>query len=209
MDNHISTSQFAELEPVAISALQHYVYCPRQCALIHVEQTFDDNLYTLRGHRMHERADTVETEWLDGVRIERALPLYSERLGLTGRADVVEFHHGLPYPVEYKSGVRQPKNADDIQLCAQAMCLEEMFSVSVPEGSLFYDQSKRRRIVTFTSQLREQVIEVAQAVRSLLTEATLPLPVADQRCDKCSLIEACMPFAVSQFDMLVEDVFKP
>jgi CRISPR-associated exonuclease Cas4 len=208
MPDHIDTAHSSDLEPIAISALQHYVYCPRQCALIHVEQTFDENIYTLRGQRVHERVDTIETEWLEGVKIERALPLYSERLGLTGRADVVEFHRDIPYPVEYKSGTRQAKEADDVQLCAQAICLEEMFAVNIAEGSLFYDQSKRRRIVTFTNQLRSLVAEVTHAVRSLLTDHTLPLPVADKRCEKCSLLEACMPYAVSQFHGLAEDVFK-
>ncbi len=118
---------------VLISALQHYAYCPRQCALIHIEQTFEENLYTLRGHRVHEKVNTPEYELIEGVRVDRALPLWSHQLGLTGIADVVEFlNDSTPYPVEYKSGSRKPRDADDIQLCAQALCLEEMFQRPVP-----------------------------------------------------------------------------
>lgn len=187
-------------EPIFISALQHYLYCPRQCALIHVEQTYDENLYTLRGSRVHERVDTPEHEFIAGVRVERALPLYSERLGLTGKADVVEFlQDGTPYPVEYKSGMRKLKEADDVQLCAQALCLEEMLGVSVPEGSLYYNRTRRRRSVTFHGELRERTMATVEAVRQLFGQATLPPPVADERCPKCSLIDACMPFALKNY----------
>ena len=187
------------LDLVPLSALQHYIYCPRQCALIHLEQTFDENLYTLRGHRAHERADEPTSELIDGVRIERALPLYSRQHGLTGKADVVEFCDGAPYPVEYKVGSRRAKDADDVQLCAQALCLEEMFEVEIPEGSLFYDRSKRRRVVSFDDSLRELTVQTADAIRDLYAAYKLPKPVADARCDKCSLIDACMPFEVKNY----------
>ncbi len=124
---------------ILISALQHYVYCPRQCALIHIEQTFEENLFTLRGQRLHERVNVPEYELIEGVRVERALPLWCHRLELTGVADVVEFTaDGTPYPVEYKSGPRKPRDADDVQLCAQAVCLEEMFNCPVPAGAIFH-----------------------------------------------------------------------
>jgi len=194
------------MEPVPLSALQHYIYCPRQCALIHLEQTFDENLYTLRGHRAHERADEPTSELVDGVRIERALPLYSRQHGLTGKADVVEFRDGAPYPVEYKVGSRRAKDADDVQLCAQALCLEEMFEVEIGEGSLFYDRSKRRRVVSFDDSLRELTVQTADAIRDLYAAAKLPEPVADARCDKCSLIDACMPFEVKNY--AISDVFQ-
>src|SRR5262249_27908419 len=114
-------------EPIMISALQHYSYCPRQCALIHIEQAFEENVYTLRGRAVHERVDQVESCRLGTIRIERSLPIYSERLGLTGKADVVEFDaEDIPYPVEYKHGPKRAKEHDDIQLAAQAVCLEEM-----------------------------------------------------------------------------------
>ena len=194
------------MDLIPISALQHYIYCPRQCALIHVEQTFDENLYTLRGRQVHERVDEATTEWRAEVRVERSLPLYSERHGLTGRADVVEFRAGQPYPIEYKAGARKLKEADNVQLCAQAMCLEEMFEVSVPEGSLFYDRSKRRRVVCFDNDLRRLVADTIQGVRELFEQSSLPEPVADKRCDKCSLIDACMPFTIRDF--VLQDVFE-
>ena len=122
-------------EPVPLSALQHYSYCPRQCALIHQEQSFDENLYTLRGRRVHERVDEGKVTTYEGVRVERGLPLVSEKYGLTGKADVVEFlADGTPYPVEYKHGPRRAKLHDDLQLAAQAMCLEEMTGRPVREG---------------------------------------------------------------------------
>jgi CRISPR-associated exonuclease Cas4 len=185
---------------VMLSALQHYAYCPRQCALIHIEQTFDENLYTLRGHRVHEKVNTPEYELIEGVRVDRALPLWSHQYGLTGIADVVEFlEDGTPYPVEYKSGSRKPRDADDIQLCAQAMCLEEMFQRPVPAGAIFHHASKRRRPVQCDQVLRSQVIQTTQAVRQLLAQGKLPPPVADSRCPDCSLIETCMPQALKDF----------
>lgn len=187
-------------DAVPISALQHYIYCPRQCALIHLEQTYDENLYTLRGNRVHERVDEPEYELVAGVRVERALPLYSEALGLTGRADVVEFlADGTPYPVEYKAGARKLKEADDVQLCAQAMCLEDMLDCEVGEGSLYYNRTRRRRIVSFDEKLRDTVSATAEAIRQLYHQATLPEPVADERCPNCSLIDACMPYTLRDY----------
>ena len=182
-----------EPAPVMLSALQHWSYCPRQCALIHVEQTFEENLYTMRGRAVHKLVDEVKTEIQPGVRIERALPLWSKKLGVVGKADVVEFHGNVPYPVEYKSGSRRQREHDDLQVCAQALCLEEMTGQAVPRGAIFHHQSRRRREVIFTPDLRARVKEAIEAVRILLTEYKLPPPVHDQRCDKCSLKEACMP----------------
>ena len=201
--NTVSSPSFPERPPdmddsIPISALQHFLYCPRQCALIHIEQTFEENLYTLRGNRVHERAHEAGGGVADGVRLERALPLYSETLGLIGQADVVEFRGGVPYPVEYKAGARKKRDADDAQLCAQAMCLEEMLGVNIPEGSLYYDRSKRRRVVMFTEELRQTVRDTARAVRALYDRDTLPEPAADERCRACSLLDACMPFELRE-----------
>ncbi|MGA7938254.1 MAG: CRISPR-associated protein Cas4 [Kovacikia sp.] len=185
---------------VMISALQHYAYCPRQCALIHIEQTFEENLFTLRGQRVHEKVNAPEYELIEGVRVDRALPLWSHHLGLTGIADVVEFlDDGTPYPVEYKSGSRKPREADDIQLCAQALCLEEMFDRPVPTGAIFHHASKRRRTVQFDAGMRSLVLETTQQVRQLLKTGTMPPPVANQRCRDCSLINACLPHALHNF----------
>lgn len=180
-------------DPIPLSALQHYVYCPRQCALIHVEQVWSENLFTLRGQRAHEVVDIPEGMVREGVRVEQALPLWSERLGLVGRADVVEFVNGVPYPVEHKVGSRWAKRADEIQLCAQALCLEEMFGMPVPEGAMFYKASRKRREVAFTLELRAETLSVVRAVRLLLRQHQLPPPVADARCPNCSLIDTCMP----------------
>lgn len=184
-------------EPVPISAIQHYAYCPRQYALIHLEQIWEDNLYTLRGHRAHARVHLPEGLVREGIRVEYGLPLWSDRLGLVGQADVVEFPAGTPYPVEHKVGPRKYRRADELQLTAQAICLEEMFSISVPKGALFYRKSKRRREVAFTPELRAEVEEAVRAIRKLLTTEALPPPANDARCRDCSLADACMPRAQS------------
>lgn len=176
-----------------VSALEHWSYCQRQCALIHIEQTFDENLYTLRGRTVHRQVDEVESVTERGVRVERAMSIWNRRLGLIGKADAVEFHADVPYPVEYKHGSRRQREHDDLQLCAQAMCLEEMTGQAVPRGAIFHHKSRRRREVVFTSDLRERVEEAVTAIRALLASKRLPPPVNDQRCEKCSLKEACMP----------------
>lgn len=124
-----------EDDRIAISALQHFMFCPRQCALIHIEQTFDENVHTLRGEAVHKRVDEPETESNGSVRVERALPLFSKALGLVGKADIVEFEdRGNPYPIEYKHGPKRGREADEIQLTAQATCLEEMTGFLVKCG---------------------------------------------------------------------------
>jgi len=182
-----------ESELVMISALEHWTYCPRQCALIHIEQTFDENIYTLRGRMLHERPDEGAPEWQGEVRIERGLPLWSKRLGLVGKADVVEFYDEVPYPVEYKHGARRHRMAAAVQLCGQGMCLEEMTGKQVAKGAIFHQGSRRRREVPFIKPLRQQVEEAVRAVRAMLASCQLPPPVNDARCDDCSLKDACMP----------------
>ena len=182
-----------ELESIPISALEHFSYCPRQYALIHREQIYDENVFTLRGSIAHERVDRGSTSTQDSIRIERAVALWSEELGLVGRADVVEFHGDTPFPVEYKVGRRKPDRHADLQVCAQAMCLEEMLGVHIPAGAVYHVASRQRRQVTFTSGLRERVRRTIAAIRTVDAQTTLPSPVADNRCPPCSLIEACMP----------------
>ncbi|MGG3007631.1 CRISPR-associated protein Cas4 [Geobacillus stearothermophilus] len=186
--------QWSEDEWIMLSALQHYVYCPRQCALIHLEQIFEENVFTLRGNRVHERVDRPEGEQLGDRRVERALPIWSERLGIIGKADCVEFlPDGTPYPVEYKAGKRKTKEADMVQLAAQALCLEEMFDRPVAKGALYYYQSRRRLEVDVTKPLRRLVEETIQNVREMLGKDRLPPPVNDARCRDCSLQDVCMP----------------
>lgn len=187
-----------ESDPIPLSALQHWCYCPRQCALIHVEQVFAENLYTLRGQAVHKQVDVPGVELRSGLRVERALPVWNDRLGLIGKADVVEFElDGTPYPVEYKVGSRAKvpwiAACDDLQLAAQAICLEEMTGKPVPAGALFYARSKRRREVRIGATLRRRVEEAAAAVRALFAAAVLPAPTFDERCEKCSLADICQP----------------
>jgi len=196
--NSESLGKWSNNDIVAISAIQHYSYCPRQCALIHVEQTFDENLYTLRGRRVHECVDEPDSTVEGGVRIERALPLWSERLGLIGKADVVEFHGDVPYPVEYKYGRRRPRIHDDLQLCAQAICLAEMTGEVVPKGAVFHYSSRRRREVIITEALRQEVARITEVIRSMLQSGTVPPPANDERCQKCSLVESCLPKAAGE-----------
>ena len=180
--------------PVPISALQHYSYCPRQCALIHLDQVFDDNILTVRGKLAHDRVDSAPAETQDGIRVERGVSLWSDKLGLIGKSDVVEFHpDGAVFPVEYKHGRRHQRRHDDLQLCAQALCLEEMLAVTVPRGAVYHHSSRRRRIVEFTGELRELVSGTTAQVRELLAGRGLPPALNDKRCRNCSLIDACLP----------------
>lgn len=194
----------AEPDQVPLSALQHWQYCPRQCGLIHLEQVFDDNVHTLRGQAVHAKVDQPGVETAKGVRVERALPLWHDALGLVGKSDVVEFlAGGVPYPVEYKHGSRNkaPDIAacDDIQLAAQGMCLQAMTGKPVVEGALYYATSKRRRVLVITDQLRSDVAQTADAIRHMLASGELPPPLeaeqAAKRCKACSLSERCQPQA--------------
>ncbi len=185
-------------DPVPLSALQHWVYCPRQCALIHLEQAFDDNIHTARGNAVHKLVDTPGYEIRSGVKVERSLPLWSDRLGLIGKADLVEFHpDGTVFPVEFKHGRKRQKTHDDIQLAAQAMCLEDMLGRPVPLGAIYHASSHRRREVAITTELRELVVQTADAIRTMLSAGTLPPPVFDARCRECSLKDICQPEALT------------
>lgn len=192
---------FSDDDLVPLSALQHWAYCPRQCALIHVERVWDENVYTLRGRRAHERVDRPDHRTRGIIRTEYALPLLSRRLGLVGRADAVELpDDGPPRPVEHKVGKpsRWGGPADRLQLCGQALCLEEMFGVPVPEGDLFYGKVRRRKTIPFDVALRRTTEAAIEEVRRLLRTARLPAPAADARCPRCSLIETCMPHVVAR-----------
>lgn len=179
--------------PVAISALEHWSYCPRQCGLIHLEQTFDENYYTIKGQLEHERADEGTASTEHGTRIVRNVPVWSERLGLVGKVDVVEFHDGVPYPIEYKSGRKRSWAHEAIQVCAQAMCLEEMLGWDVPAGAVSYLASRRRREVPFELPLRGLVEATTSAVREMLRNEALPPALYDRRCRDCSLLDSCLP----------------
>lgn len=204
------TPKFDEAEVVMISALEHYAYCPRQCALIHIDQVFDENIFTMKGRILHDRADEPESSVEYGIRVERAMPLWSDRLGLIGKADIVEFPDGgSPYPVEYKHGAKRKKLHDDLQLCAQAMCLEEMLNVAIPKGAIFHHSSRRRREVEFTPQLRADTERVIAETRRLLLDGVLPPPVNDARCENCSLRSACVPEIVEIGKGALANLFVP
>ena len=183
--------------PILISALEHYGYCPRQCALIHREQTYDENIFTLQGNAVHERVDRPGTAVAGEIRSEYAVPLWSTSLGVVGKADLVEFRGDTPYPVEYKHGPARRGTPSELQLCAQAMCLEEMLGLEVPKGAIYHHSSRRRREVLFTDNLRGAVEQAVTDVRRILSENVLPQAPADSRCRNCSLIESCLPFVVS------------
>jgi CRISPR-associated exonuclease Cas4 len=190
-----------EVDLLPISALQHLRFCPRQCAFIHIERLWIENRLTAEGRAMHEAAHEPGTTSRGGVRTVRALPLRSRDLGLQGVADVVEFHRTadgreMPLPVEYKRGKPKEHNADAIQLCAQALCLEEMFGVGVPEGALFYGQTKRRLPVAFDQALRDETRRLAAGLRALFAAGRTPPPEYAPRCHQCSFFDHCKPQAI-------------
>lgn len=187
-----------ENELIMISALNHYLYCPRRCALIHVEQVWNENLFTAEGRIMHEKADSNKFESRGNVRIDYSVPLRSLRLGLVGKADVVEFHKRedgtwLPFPVEYKRGKPKADDCDRVQLCAQAICLEEMLKVEIKEGALFYGQTRRREDVVFDERLRTVTEDISRKVHELIASGITPKAEYSKRCESCSLLDLCLP----------------
>jgi CRISPR-associated exonuclease Cas4 len=183
---------------VPLSALQHYLFCPRQCALIHVERAWAENVLTAEGRILHERSDKPGQARRGEHRIVQSMPIRSRALGVAGVADVVElFRAGgrwQPYPIEYKRGRPKAHRADEVQLCAQALCLEEMFAASVPVGAMFYGKTRRRHLVAFDATLRALTRRVAHETRSMLAAGRTPPPVYDRRrCDTCSLFQLCRP----------------
>lgn len=188
---------FAEDDLLPLSALQHLLFCERQCALIHVEQLWAENRLTVEGRHLHERADDGRGETRGALRVARALPLRSLRLGLSGRADVVEFHGGpgaeRVFPVEYKRGVPKQDRSDEVQLCAQALCLEEMLGVAIPAGALFYGTTRRRTDVAFDVELRATTETAAARLHALIASGVTPSAVRAPKCDGCSLLDLCLP----------------
>ena len=221
---------YSEDEFIPISALQHYAFCPRQCALIHVEQLWSDNVLTAEGRILHEKVHEPDTENRPGLRIVRGMRLHSFRLGLVGQADVVEFRQEeggvellgsygkwLPYPVEFKRGKPKSTSCDEIQLCAQAICMEEMLKVAIPIGALFYGTPRRRQEIEFNESLREKTESATGAVRRLLGAGTTPTARYERKCKNCSMYDLCLPkttgasrsvedYLVKVFDPTSEDV---
>lgn len=189
-----------ELATVSLSALQHYAFCPRQCALIHNEQAWAENYLTAQGRALHERVDSGEPETRKGVRFERSVRVAAEKLGISGVLDMVEHDRlsGSLKPVEYKRGKPKPEPMDEIQLCAQALCLEEMSGQTINEGALWYGRTRHRVQITFSDGLRAQTLAVIAQVRELLASGQTPPPVYGKLCKACSLVEICQPKLVER-----------
>jgi CRISPR-associated exonuclease Cas4 len=208
--------RFSENDLIPISALQHFVFCRRQCALIHIEQVWDENRLTAEGRIMHERAHSQDNEMHGDCRTVRGLRLRSLRLGLVGVADVVEFYRrpreqaladddphyaeisGLKgrwraVPVEYKRGKPKADHSDEVQLCAQALCLEEMLNVSIKNGFLFYGAVRRRHPVEISLALREETESLSIELHAFLEAELTPPAEYNKRCDSCSIVDLCMP----------------
>jgi CRISPR-associated exonuclease Cas4 len=190
-------------EPIPLSALQHAVYCLRQAALIHLERLWAENRFTAEGHVLHISADKPGARKARGMRRVTALSLASKRLGIAGKADLVEFRAGkdgeIAFPVEYKRGKPKLHRADEVQLCAQGLCLEDMTGHAVPEGALYYAETKRRVIVPFDVSLRQLTEQtIAQLREVFATEKTPPAIYRADRCRACSLLELCRPKSASK-----------
>lgn len=183
---------------IPISALQHFLYCPRQCALIHLEQQWAESRHTVEGRLLHARTDQPQAERRKGVRTVTAMPLLHPELGITGVADVVEFHQvedgERAFPVEYKRGRPKAHSADEVQLCAQGLCLEVMLGQPVASGALFYGKTRRRKDVVFDDALRALTHRTVADTRAMMLSRVTPTAVYDtRRCDACSLIDLCQP----------------
>jgi CRISPR-associated exonuclease Cas4 len=180
---------------IPLSALQHHLFCPRQCALIHVEQLWAEDVATAEGRLLHQQVDAGRSEKRPGVRIARSVAIRSVTLGVSGIADVVEFRGepSRPFPVEYKRGKPKAHRADEVQLCAQGMCLEEMFGCPVEEGALFYGETRRRTIVAFDLELRTLTLRIAAGARANIESGFTPPRVAKPACRQCSLSGLCLP----------------
>ncbi len=198
---------YAQEDFLQLSGLQHFAFCRRQWALIHIETQWADNLRTMDGDLFHERAhDGTQREKRGDTLILRGLSIFSPTLGLSGQCDVVEFHADpagvslrgeagfwLPYPVEYKRGKPKPHQADEIQLCAQAMCLEEMLCCTIPEGSLYYGETRRRTRVPLDEPLRQQVRDLSEEMHQLYARGHTPRVKPTKACNACSLKDLCLP----------------
>lgn len=196
---------YSDEELIPISALNHLLFCKRRFALVHIEQLWQENLFTAQGQIMHERVDREDQVDRGKVKIEYGLPMKSARLGLTGKADVVEFHRSdssvqkwVPFPVEYKRGKPKKDLTDKVQLCAQALCLEEMLYLDIPAGALFYGKTRRRLEVDFDEHLRNKTIEAAKELHAMIDSGVTPPPKYCKKCESCSLVSLCLPKTIGK-----------
>lgn len=191
---------YSDEELIPISALNHLLFCKRRFALVHIEQLWQENLFTAQGQVMHERVDRGDQADRGKTRVEYGLPMKSARLGLTGKADVVEFRRSassvlkwVPFPVEYKRGKPKKDLTDKVQLCAQALCLEEMLNLDIQAGALFYGKTRRRLEVDFDEHLRNKTIEAAEELHAMIKSGITPPPKYCKKCESCSLVSLCLP----------------
>lgn len=198
---------YVEDDYLMLSGIQHFAFCPRQWALIHVEEQWNENFLTASGRILHNKAhDGDATEKRGNLIIFRALKVRSAELGISGECDIVEFHKSkggvalngydglwLPYPVEYKRGKTKLDDCDRLQLCAQAVCLEEMLCVEIKNGALFYGEPRRREIVEFSAELRDKLAATAMAMHEMYNRKYTPKAVKDKRCQGCSIKNICLP----------------
>ena len=190
----MATSAFTEGLLLPISALQHLLFCERQCALIHLEGLWAENRLTAEGRLLHNKVHDADDERRSGTSLARGLELSSPRLGLYGIADMVEFRDGAPpRPIEYKRGRPKKYKTDAVQLCAQAFCLEEMLGQHVPEGAIFYGKTRRRFVVAFDIDLRAATEAAAERLHILIRSGVTPSARREPKCDRCSLQSLCMP----------------
>lgn len=196
-------------ELLPLSALQHLIFCDRQAALIHVDQVWADNSYTVQGRELHKKVDAMRPEARPGMLVLRSLTIRSLELGLTGKSDVVEFRQvesaangirltgrsgeWMPHPVEYKRGRPKKHQADEVQLCAQAICLEEHFGLGIPGGHIFYGRTRRRQEVLFSQNLRKLTTETSLLLHDLVQNGTIPIRYRESKCERCSLLNVCLP----------------
>lgn len=194
--------RFPEDDFIMISALQHYIFCPHQCGLIHVDDVWQDNLFTVRGEILHEKVDTDTFETRGDVKTVRGLRIHSYKYGLVGRCDVVEFKQTVKgkevLPVEFKAGEPKDDISDKVQLCAQVLCLEEMLNVEISKAAFFYGKIRRRNNVEIDDELRNQTIEVINKVREIVDNKKVPVIEYSAKCRNCSIINICQPKAMNQ-----------
>lgn len=205
---------YTEDDFIMISALQHYVYCPRQCGLIHVDDVWQENVFTVRGNILHGKVDTDTYETRGNTKTVRGLRIHSYKFGITGRCDVVEFKETengkIVLPVEFKSGEPKEDISDKVQLCAQAICLEEMLNITIKQGAFFYGKIRRRNIVDIDEELRTQTENIILAVRQIVASKKIPIAEFQTKCRNCSLQSICQPKAMNKrkLENYIKDLYS-
>jgi len=205
---------YSEDEFLQLSALQHFIFCQRQCALIHIEQLWTENILTTEGKIMHENVHSEHSSNQADIKIARGMAINSHELGLSGKADLVEFHKvegsckWIPFPIEYKRGKPKKNNSDKIQLCAQALCFEEMVKIKIPCGALFYGRTRHRLNIKFDKLLRQETRKRALMLHDFIKKGKTPLPIYEAKCKSCSFIEECLPKVISNKISINEYLLK-